>query len=1264
MQYDVFVSYSHASDDLLSERVQDGLQRFAKPWWRRRELTVFRDRTGLSADPGLWSSIVEAMEASDYFLLLASPEAAGSLWVGREVAHWRELHGAEHLLVLLTDGEIVWDEGANDFDWARSVSVPPVLAGCFADEPRHVDMRWARSEEQLDLTNGRFRDQIAELSAPVHGVRKDDIAGEHVRQHRRTMRTIWAAAITLAVLSAASVVGAVFAVKSAAQARRSEARAVAQQHRADSQAQLATARGAEVTRSNAQLARANTSLNDTNGQLSSKNVALISQTNLTEQQRQQAVQNATRANNNAAQAKRNADRATVSAHQAVLNAEEAARNADEAARNAETARQNAEDAARQRDRAILNERTANTQRDIANQATARANQATARANHERDAATAAEAAAKTAELAATAADAADLSRQLAAESLVEIDNLDRALLLGVASREVSPTPAAHGSLMRLAESSVGVEGFLRPAGVTPDSPNVGAVAVATSPDGRRRAEWIDSANLQSRKIFVWEGAHASSASILTAFDPGPAFAVSGMSFSSDGGHLAAWDSGRGLIRSWDLSDPSTSREHPFACDPHVPCGPVVAPDGQLLIPGHDVVSFLDPVTLQGPNRSGRLGADGQGPAGTCAIVASSGVRPLTPFGNIEPCLSPGGRYAIGRTLSGEPVLWDRSDNAAAIVLHSGVLPLQHPVVSVDDAVAVATTAAGEVHVFDTASRLETTSFAVPLTPRALAISPDRTSLAMIDAAGNVVVRPLAFGGQLLDATVHPAVPSRLEYSPDGRWLAITDGTRVQVILAAGLDAGRIGADLAATGFAFDRSGIGHMLAALPDARTLLVWDLATNSAATAATAPQGFGQQVIVSPDGQTVAALSADEKVMLFSLQNLIKLPRTLPASRFTRTFEFGPGGRFVGVEGNGTLVEWDLNITKIGRLVATNDPPCAGCSGQLLAVSADGTTIAFADETNSGSGTVSVRHVGGATTALPFFSDGAPDRLAFTPGGHYVVLHQASGTFVLPVDGGAPQGMADELVAFSSDDTTAASVDNTTNTVRLWSLPTLTLRDTIALGSMPAQISRVALDKTAEHLAAIDTSGNVALFDIATKGEIRHWSIPSTGPDSTLIVSDDGQKLAVWAENHTVLVLDAARATPVGDVSAELPAIAFSPDGSLLATAGPGVQVWATTSPLEPIGDPLPGDLPADPSVATTSGVTNAFTPNVLQFTGDGKSLLELQPGPFPQTFSLRSVVVDAQSLADTACSIAARDLTIQERQRFDPGNRLPHPICGEAR
>ncbi len=33
--YDGFISYSHAADDLLAPRLQAGLQRFAKPWWKR-----------------------------------------------------------------------------------------------------------------------------------------------------------------------------------------------------------------------------------------------------------------------------------------------------------------------------------------------------------------------------------------------------------------------------------------------------------------------------------------------------------------------------------------------------------------------------------------------------------------------------------------------------------------------------------------------------------------------------------------------------------------------------------------------------------------------------------------------------------------------------------------------------------------------------------------------------------------------------------------------------------------------------------------------------------------------------------------------------------------------------------------------------------------------------------------------------------------------------------------------------------------------------
>ena len=87
--YDGFISYAHAADDLLAPRLQAGLQRFAKPWWKRRAVRIFRDDASLSANPHLWGSITEAMDGSGWFVLLLSPDASESEWVNREVEYWR-----------------------------------------------------------------------------------------------------------------------------------------------------------------------------------------------------------------------------------------------------------------------------------------------------------------------------------------------------------------------------------------------------------------------------------------------------------------------------------------------------------------------------------------------------------------------------------------------------------------------------------------------------------------------------------------------------------------------------------------------------------------------------------------------------------------------------------------------------------------------------------------------------------------------------------------------------------------------------------------------------------------------------------------------------------------------------------------------------------------------------------------------------------------------------------------------------------------------
>src|ERR671925_877325 len=101
--YDAFISYSHARDKPVAAALQSVIQTLGKPWYRRRALRVFRDDTSLSSTPHLWPTIERALGESRYFILLASPEAAASKWVNKEVEHWLAHNGPDTLLIGLTD---------------------------------------------------------------------------------------------------------------------------------------------------------------------------------------------------------------------------------------------------------------------------------------------------------------------------------------------------------------------------------------------------------------------------------------------------------------------------------------------------------------------------------------------------------------------------------------------------------------------------------------------------------------------------------------------------------------------------------------------------------------------------------------------------------------------------------------------------------------------------------------------------------------------------------------------------------------------------------------------------------------------------------------------------------------------------------------------------------------------------------------------------------------------------------------------------------
>src|ERR1051325_1735656 len=226
MAFDAFISYSRAADGKLAPEIQRALGQLAKPFWKRRALRVFRDETTLDLTPELWPGIRAALDASGYFILLASPEAAKSPWVRLEIDHWLRCKRADTLLLALTRGTIVWDAATKDFDWKGTTALPESLRDVFHSAPHYVDFAWAEREEQVTLRDPRFHSASARMAARIHGIPLDEFVGADKREHQRTWMAIWTALSVMAFLAVASII---FGILSEHQRIRAESQKLAAQ---------------------------------------------------------------------------------------------------------------------------------------------------------------------------------------------------------------------------------------------------------------------------------------------------------------------------------------------------------------------------------------------------------------------------------------------------------------------------------------------------------------------------------------------------------------------------------------------------------------------------------------------------------------------------------------------------------------------------------------------------------------------------------------------------------------------------------------------------------------------------------------------------------------------------------------------------------------------------------------------------------------------------------------------------------------------------
>jgi WD40 repeat protein len=231
-RYKAFISYKHVSTT-FALRLEQALKAYAKPLLTR-PIRVFRDEKHLSPGVDLPNLIVDALDASEFLILLASPDAAGSPWVRDEIDHWcRHLQRTQNLIIVLTAGEIATDNRTKGIDWTRTNALPAVLEPYLERMPLYVDLRKNALIDELSLANLDFKTAVNSITARFRGLDPNDMLGEEITQHRRNLRLRNWAISTLAVLTVFSLSAAVVAVIQRDEARQQTRIALSRQYAAE-----------------------------------------------------------------------------------------------------------------------------------------------------------------------------------------------------------------------------------------------------------------------------------------------------------------------------------------------------------------------------------------------------------------------------------------------------------------------------------------------------------------------------------------------------------------------------------------------------------------------------------------------------------------------------------------------------------------------------------------------------------------------------------------------------------------------------------------------------------------------------------------------------------------------------------------------------------------------------------------------------------------------------------------------------------------------
>jgi len=215
MKYDAFISYRHLPlDKFVATTLHRTLEGYAlpknlrSPDRKNKIERIFRDQDELPLSSNLSEPIEEALQISDFLIVICTPQLKESKWCIREIETFKRLHGQSHILAVLAEGEpaesfppqILTEEYTTINEFGNTVIRSRDV------EPLAADVR-GRSMREIKK---KIKAEAIRMVAPMFGVSYDALKQRH--RERKLKWMILLASIISSILLVFGIISTAMAI--------------------------------------------------------------------------------------------------------------------------------------------------------------------------------------------------------------------------------------------------------------------------------------------------------------------------------------------------------------------------------------------------------------------------------------------------------------------------------------------------------------------------------------------------------------------------------------------------------------------------------------------------------------------------------------------------------------------------------------------------------------------------------------------------------------------------------------------------------------------------------------------------------------------------------------------------------------------------------------------------------------------------------------------------------------------------------------------